>query len=173
MVVQCDDLGYASGRDGAILRAAAGCGGVVTAVCVLANGSSARTGVARARAAGLGVGLHVNLTEGAPLCGARVRSLLDGASGMMRGKAGFRAALAAGAIDMAEVEAEAAAQLAWLDRALGAPTRFFNGHQVGVAGRMCVCVCVCVCWGGRGGAVVHCPMHLHIAHAILCAAVIE
>jgi len=50
------------------------------------------------------IGLHANLSEGVPVCAAlrRSSSLLN-LRGVLRGKAGFREALKAGQLCMAEV----------------------------------------------------------------------
>jgi len=125
--------------------------GLVTRASALANGSSFASALAAAAAAGLPVGLHLNLTEGAPLTGPRGGvppggaaaaaaapggSLLDPAAAArgeaaMRGKHGFRAALAAGDVRAADVAAEIAAQLAAFAAASpgGAPPAHADGHQ--------------------------------------------
>ena len=78
--------------------------GVVRSTSLLVNGASAKTAAQAAVKAGLQVGLHLNLTEGAPVAGAdAVSSLVDADSGHMLGKMGFRDALSAGSIDDAHV----------------------------------------------------------------------
>lgn len=99
---------------------------LVTRASLLVNGPphAVQAGVAGAQQRGVPLGLHLNLTELAPVsaCGA-VPSLLLHASGCacdaaaecrcavhgctMRGKFGFRDALAAGAIDLAHVQVRA------------------------------------------------------------------
>lgn len=108
-------------------------GGHITSASLLVNGASAADALVAAVAAGLPVGLHLNVTEGAPVCAAdAVASLLaPPARRVFRGKMGFREALRAGEIDAAELAAEAAAQLAHF-RALhprGAAPGHFDGHQ--------------------------------------------
>lgn len=131
LVVNADDLGYDANRDVGLVSlasmqprvAAWRCGlrgmrlrplychqvrsfteGVVTSASLLVNGASAATGYTAAAAAGLPVGLHLNLTEGRPVAAAaEVASLVDSASGLMLGKAGFREALARGSVDLDEV----------------------------------------------------------------------
>lgn len=67
LIVNADDLGLSDPVDRGIL--AAHQGGIVTSTSLLAGGPSASTGTAlvRAEAPRLGVGLHVDITEGQPL----------------------------------------------------------------------------------------------------------
>ena len=117
LIVTADDLGYCATRDRGII--AAHTHGVVTCASVLANGRAAATAVASACAAGLSIGLHLNLTEGNPVAPAdAVPSLLAPCAGtggervVFRGKHGFRDALAAGDVSLAEGAVEIRAQLA-------------------------------------------------------------
>jgi len=131
VVVTADDAGYAAVRDQGIFVCARA--GLVSAVSLLVSGASARE-AARAAAAlpHVSLGCHVNLTEGAPSSPPdAVRSLLDpSGTGFMRGKEGFRAALAAGAVSLAHVRAEVRAQLAaFASLTGGAPPAHADGHQ--------------------------------------------
>lgn len=111
--------------------------GVVTSASVMANGSSAEASVARARAAGLPLGVHINVTEGVPVCDpTEVPSLVcdaaDGSTGptkVMRGKFGFREAVASGEITSDDLMREMRAQLAWFTRVVGAPPLHVDGHM--------------------------------------------
>ena len=143
-VFTADDLGYAPARDAGIFACARA--GLVTAASLLVGGASARAAAQAARAAGLPLGLHVNLSEGAPLCAPRdVASLLaeagahahahahaharaDGVQ-QLRGKAGLRAALAAGRVSLAEARAEVRAQLAAFAALTGGPPAHADGPQ--------------------------------------------
>jgi len=118
LCVTADDLGYSSARDAGILACAARRGGLVTRASVLVTGASAAAACTAAMAAGLPLGLHLNLSEGAPAASplAAVASLVDAASGRMRGKLGLRAACAAGAVEPAHLEAEIGAQLDLFER---------------------------------------------------------
>ena len=129
--VTADDLGYSHERDAGILLLAAA--GAVTRASLLVSGATARAALAAADALGLEVALHLNLTEGAPVAGAAaVPSLLaPGGGGAMRGKHGFRAALAAGAVAPAHIAAEALAQVQRFAalHPRGCAPRAFDGHQ--------------------------------------------
>src|SRR5213596_1496396 len=74
LIVNADDFGLTRGVSGGIL--AAHRHGIVSSTTVLVTGKPDREDVAAARDSGLGIGLHVNLTLGAPL--TRGRSLVEG-----------------------------------------------------------------------------------------------
>ena len=102
LIVNADDFGLTRGVSAGIL--AAHRHGIVTSTTVLVTADADREDVAAARDSGLGVGLHVNLTLGAPLTTGR--SLVDGAGRFVRDAR--RAAARAQAADVrAEVEAQA------------------------------------------------------------------
>lgn len=130
VLVCADDLGYSAARDAGILRCIRA--GAVHRVSLMVRGCSAAGALPAAVAAGVPVALHLNLTEGAPASApVDVPSLVDPSTGSMLGKVGFRAALARGAVALADVAREAAAQVA-LYRALhptGDGPRAFDGHQ--------------------------------------------
>jgi predicted glycoside hydrolase/deacetylase ChbG (UPF0249 family) len=101
LIVNADDWGLTRGVSEGIL--AAHRGGIVTSTTVLATAALDRELVARLAGSGLGVGLHVNLTLGAPL--TRGRSLVDGHGRFVR-DARHAAARARAADVRAEVEAQ-------------------------------------------------------------------
>src|SRR5262249_11398845 len=79
-----------------------------------------------ARDSGLGIGLHVNLTLGAPL--TRPRSLVDAHGRFVRD-----ARRVAAQADAGEVEAEVAAQLERFEKLVGrGPTHLDTHHHVGL-----------------------------------------
>jgi len=125
LVVTADDLGVHPARDRGIFLAHAQ--GAVSQASLLVNGISAACAARQARARGLSLGLHLNLTEGRP-CSASPRTLV-GADGLLRGKFGFRLALAAEQIDLGEVVGETTAQLAAFERLCGHPASHVDGHQ--------------------------------------------
>lgn len=87
----------------------------------MANGATAPVALHKAIAAGLPVGLHINLTEGVPLTGAKSslcvpaaaddKGVSSSASHEMRGKFGFREAVTAGLIALPDLQAEIRAQM--------------------------------------------------------------
>ena len=90
--VVADDFGISEQRNLGIVDAMLH--GVVTHTSIMANGAAATSAVALARQHGLSHrnNLHLNLTEGRPLLGEQVTSLLDDSGQRLRGKVGFRKA---------------------------------------------------------------------------------
>jgi hopanoid biosynthesis associated protein HpnK len=77
LIVNADDLGWTDGVNRGILEAFHR--GIVTSTSLLANGAAFAGGVKAAKAApGLGVGVHLNLSDGAPVADREaVTSLLN------------------------------------------------------------------------------------------------
>lgn len=124
LIVNADDFGLTRGVSAGILAAARR--GIVTSTTVLVTGTLDAGLLAEARASALGIGLHVNLTLGRPLTGAR--SLVDAAGRFVRD-----ARHAAARAEAKDVEREVAAQI---ERFLGlvkrAPTHLDTHHHVGL-----------------------------------------
>ena len=77
LIVNADDFGLTRGVSRGILEARSR--GIVTSTTVLVNRPIDRDLIAELEASGLGVGLHLNLTLGAPIADRRrVPSLVDG-----------------------------------------------------------------------------------------------
>lgn len=127
--VVADDFGISEQRNLGIVDAMLH--GVVTHTSIMANGAAATSAVALARQHGLShrINLHLNLTEGRPLLGEQVPSLLDDSGQRLRGKVGFRKACNDGMILPAEAAAEARAQCQWFARHLGRHPSRVDGHQ--------------------------------------------
>jgi chitin disaccharide deacetylase len=124
LIVNADDWGLSRGVSEGIL--AAHRHGIVSSTTVLATADLDREQVARLRDSGLGVGLHVNLTLGAPL--TRGRSLVDGAGRFVRD-----ARRAAARVSAADVRAEVQAQVERFESALKRrPTHLDSHHHVGL-----------------------------------------
>ncbi|HEU4370531.1 MAG TPA: ChbG/HpnK family deacetylase [Methylomirabilota bacterium] len=124
LIVNADDFGLTRGVSAGIL--AAHRHGVVTSATVLVTADLDRRQLAAARDSGLGLGLHVNLTLGAPL--TRARSLVDGSGRFVRDPR--RAAAGA---DAREVRAEVEAQLERFEKLVGRPpTHMDTHHHVGL-----------------------------------------
>src|SRR5204863_8337560 len=100
--------------------------GIVTSTTVLVNGDLDRRQLAEARDAGLGLGLHVNLTLGKPL--TRGRSLVGGDGRFVRD-----ARRAAAAAEARDVQREIEAQVERFERLVGRPpTHLDSHHHVGL-----------------------------------------
>ena len=76
LIVNADDLGWTDGVNRGIVEAFRH--GIVTSASLLANGAAFAGGVEAARSApGLGVGIHLNLSDGPPVAEpATVASLI-------------------------------------------------------------------------------------------------
>lgn len=108
--------------------------GVVTSASLMVNGCTAASMAERAARAGLGLGLHLNLTEGVPVASPdRVPTLWitdDGGRPAMRGKMGFRQAWEERLVDPADVAREVEAQLdRFVELAGGRSPTHVDGHQ--------------------------------------------
>ena len=124
LIVNADDFGLTRGVSEGIL--AAHRHGIVTSTTVLVNRPIDRDLLARLVASGMGVGLHVNLTLGAPLTTAPSLAGSDG-----RFVRDARQAAARAASD--EVEGEIEAQILAFARLLGRlPTHLDTHHHVGL-----------------------------------------
>jgi predicted glycoside hydrolase/deacetylase ChbG (UPF0249 family) len=125
--VNADDFGLSAGVNRGILEAHAA--GVVSSVSVLVNApgwEDARASLPATRGA-LGVGLHLNLTAGAPLRGGG-GTLVRARTGRFHALPALVARALAGRIDPDEVAAECAAQLARL-RETGATVTHLDSHR--------------------------------------------
>jgi len=95
LIVNADDLGFAPGRDRGILRACDA--GIVSSVSLLANGSTCAAAAAATKMRRVGVGVHLNLSEGRALSGS-INGLTD-AQGNFYGKHRARSVFAHAAFD--------------------------------------------------------------------------
>ena len=124
LIVNADDFGLTPGVSEGIL--AAHRHGIVTSTTMLVNRPVPKDVVARARDAGLGIGLHVNLTLGKPL--TRGASLVDGKGAFVRD-----ARRAAARAKVSDVEREVAAQVERFETiAKARPTHLDTHHHVGL-----------------------------------------
>ncbi len=124
LAVVADDAGFAPASDDAILRAAQD--GVVTCASVAVNGPTAAAFARAALLTDLSLGLHLNLTDGAPVseaCSDLGRVCFSG------DKRGVWTALSHGAVALDEVQAEVRAQFLTLADLLGRAPAFVNGHN--------------------------------------------
>jgi predicted glycoside hydrolase/deacetylase ChbG (UPF0249 family) len=124
LIVNADDFGLTPGVSVGILRAHRH--GIVTSTTVLVNRGIEGEILAEARASGLGMGLHVNLTLDRPL--TRARSLVDDGGRFVRD-----ARRAAARADVRDVRAEVDAQIErFLTLVKRPPTHLDTHHHVGL-----------------------------------------
>jgi predicted glycoside hydrolase/deacetylase ChbG (UPF0249 family) len=126
LIVNADDFGLTPGVSRGILEA--GAGGIVTSTTVIVNRPLEAELAAQLDASGLGVGLHLNLTLGAPVCDPRrVPSLVDHEGRFVRD-----AREAAARADKAEARIELGNQIDAFRRLFGRfPTHLDTHHHVG------------------------------------------
>lgn len=124
LIVNADDFGLTPGVSAGIL--AAHRVGIVTSTTALVNRAIPAEAIRSALDSGIGIGLHVNLTLGAPI--TRAGSLTDGAGRFVRD-----ARQAAARAREADVQAEVAAQVERFTSLFGrVPTHLDTHHHVGL-----------------------------------------
>jgi chitin disaccharide deacetylase len=124
LIVNADDFGLTPGVSLGILAAQRH--GVVTSTTALVNGAIPQRHVETALDSALGIGLHVNLTLGAPL--TRAASLTDGAGRFIRD-----ARQAAAGANVGDVAQEVAAQIERFEAIFRRrPTHLDTHHHVGL-----------------------------------------
>jgi hopanoid biosynthesis associated protein HpnK len=111
LIVNADDFGLTASVNQAILEAH--CRGVISSTSLLANGEAFESAVALSRQAPrLGVGVHLNLTEGKPLApSSAIPSLVDRQGFFARTAGGFWRAVLLGQAKTADIEKEFRAQI--------------------------------------------------------------
>ena len=128
LIVNADDLGWTEGVNRGIAEAHRN--GIVTSASLLANGAAFASGVALARATpGLGVGVHLNLSEGEPSAAReKVGSLLNERGDLDGRPESLLLRLARRNLVLEEVEREWNAQIQKVRDAGIAPTHL-DGHR--------------------------------------------
>lgn len=115
LIVNADDFGLTSGVNRAIVELHRA--GALTSATLMARAAATEEAIDLARATpSLGVGCHVVLADGEPVLPAdKLPTLVDARTGRFQPKLGaFLKQLLSGRIHFAEIEAEAAAQIALL-----------------------------------------------------------
>src|SRR5260370_9911135 len=127
-MVNADDLGWTEGVSRGILEAYHH--GIVTSTSLLANGAAFAGGVEAALSApGLGVGVHLNLSDGPPIADREiVTSLLNNDGDFKGGPESLLLRRARGGLVLAEVETEWDAHIQKVRDAGIAPTHL-AGHK--------------------------------------------
>jgi predicted glycoside hydrolase/deacetylase ChbG (UPF0249 family) len=128
LIVNADDLGWSEGVNRGIAEAHGN--GIVTSASLLANGAAFVLAVELARTVpGLGVGVHLNLSDGKPAAEREtVTSLLNDAGEFAGGSEGLLLRMARRAVELSEVEREWDAQIARVRNAGIVPTHL-DGHK--------------------------------------------
>lgn len=128
LIVNADDLGWTAGVNRGIAEAHRH--GIVTSTSLLANGAAFGDGVkAAGKLPGLGVGVHLNLSDGKPVAPPdQVNSLLNESGEFSGGPESLLLRLAANSLDLKQVEREWNAQIENV-RAAGIHPTHLDGHK--------------------------------------------
>jgi predicted glycoside hydrolase/deacetylase ChbG (UPF0249 family) len=128
LIVNADDLGWTEGVNRGIAETHRN--GIVTSASLLANGRAFGSGVELARTTpGLGVGIHLNLSDGAPVAGRELVSTLLNERGELEGRPeSLLLRLARRSILLEEVEREWDAQIQKA-RDSGIEPTHLDGHR--------------------------------------------
>jgi chitin disaccharide deacetylase len=128
LIVNADDLGWTAGVNRGIAEAHRN--GIVTSASLLANGAAFASGAELVRSTpGLGVGVHLNLTDGAPVAPRElVASLLNEMGELEGGPEGLLLRIAKRGVALREVEQEWDAQIEKVCEAGIQPTHL-DGHK--------------------------------------------
>ena len=128
LIVNADDLGWTAGVNRGIAQAHRH--GIVTSASLLANGGAFADGVKTANELpGLGVGVHLNLSDGAPVASAgQVRTLLGEDDNLAGGPESLLLRLTTKRLDVGEVEKEWDAQIRKV-RSAGLRPTHLDGHK--------------------------------------------
>ena len=128
LIVNADDLGWTAGVNRGVAEAHRN--GIVTSASLLANGTAfAEAGELAAKTRGLGVGVHLNLSDGLPAAPREaVPSLLNDSGEFEGGPDGLLLKIATRALSMREVETEWEAQISKI-RGAGIEPTHLDGHK--------------------------------------------
>lgn len=128
LIVNADDLGWTAGVNRGIVEAFQN--GIVTSTSLLANGAAFREAVTAVKSApGLGVGVHLNLSDGPPAAEpAKVAILLNREGEFRGGPQSLLLRRARGGLPLKQVETEWEAQIHKIRGAGISPTHL-DGHK--------------------------------------------
>lgn len=128
LIINADDFGLSAAVNRGILEAHRA--GAVTSTSLLANAPGFEDAVRRAREVpSLGIGLHLNLTEGGPVSSPEaVPTLCDARTGRFYGLAGLVVRVLAGRVRAEDLARECAAQIERL-RQHGIAITHMDGHH--------------------------------------------
>lgn len=128
LIVNADDFGLTESVNKGIWDSCRG--GIVTSATLLANGMGFENAAAVAKQIPeLGVGVHLNLSEGKPVADAtRIPTLVDRGGRLHMAPARLWAGIAAGQVSLSDIEVELRAQVMKIFRTGIRPTHF-DGHK--------------------------------------------
>ncbi|XP_022101117.1 carbohydrate deacetylase-like isoform X2 [Acanthaster planci] len=127
LIINADDFGHCSGRNRGIIECYRA--GLISSATLMVNAREVEAAVSHAKEYNIPLGLHLNLTEGHVTNRGRCCSLVASTSGVLRGKFGFRKALASGSIKGDELREEIRAQFHRFQELTGHSPTHVDGHQ--------------------------------------------
>lgn len=130
LIINADDLGINPQRSHGIFMAAEQ--GIVTNVSVIPNMNDSDAAVRRSRERDIPAGLHINLTEGAPLSRDSDIDTLLTTDGFFLGRETLRRRMAEDEVKPEHIEREIRAQIEWFLDARGQPTHIDSHHHLHV-----------------------------------------
>ncbi len=130
LIVTADDLGITAQRSHGIFQCIEQ--GVVTGVGIIPNGIHSDLDARHARERDVAAGLHLNLTEGAPLSKADDIVSLLSTEGNFVGEDTFKRLILSGEVNRTHVERELREQLQWFLDVYGQPTHVSSHLHVHV-----------------------------------------
>lgn len=128
LIVNADDLGINPQRTHGIFLCFAE--GIVRSASLLPNMSDSNQAGKHARERGLSCGLHLNITEGAPLCKQGDIETLLTPDGFFQERSIVMRLLNEEKLDPVHIEREARAQVEWMLDQYGAPSHLDSHHHV-------------------------------------------
>lgn len=128
LIVNADDFGLTVRVNEAIVEGHRN--GIITSTTLMANGGAFESALALARETPrLGVGIHLNLTEGRPVSDAAgIPSLVDARGLLFGGPGRLARGIVSGKVRLADVERELRAQIEKV-QAAGIPGTHMDGHK--------------------------------------------
>ncbi|XP_074641541.1 carbohydrate deacetylase-like [Tubulanus polymorphus] len=127
-VINADDFGYCDERNRGIIDCFLHKKSI-TSASLLVNGQAAESAVAQAKKYNLPLGLHMNVTEGKPICPATLQTSLTDDTGSFHDKMSFITLLESGSINMPDLKREMVAQIELFIKLTGVCPVHVDGHQ--------------------------------------------
>lgn len=127
LIINADDFGITKSANESIIELANL--GVLSSTTVMANMPHASEITELLAIEKIGIGLHINLTQGMPISNPhQIPSLVD-ANGNFLEKKGFEKAIKSGLIQKKDIKTEIMAQFDWLYQRIGNRLDHFDSHQ--------------------------------------------
>ena len=127
LIINADDFGITQSANESIIELAQL--GALSSTTVMTNMPHAVDVIKLLDIANVGIGLHINLTQGKPVSDPhQIPSLLD-VNGFFLEKPGFEKAIKSGRIKKEDIKTEIKAQYNWLYNRIGERLDHFDSHQ--------------------------------------------